>query len=558
MVRSGVSSVDHDNTVTDLFCGAGGSALGATAVPSFSLAMCANHWARAVETHADNFPDTAHDIANISQVDPRRYPRTRVLWASPECTNHSQARGKRRADQQPDLFDEVLPDSAAERSRATMWDVIRFADHHRYQAIIVENVVDAAKWVLFDAWLRALRDLGYHYKIVYLNSMHAPGIAAPRAPQSRDRMYVVAWRGTTTPYLEPRPLAWCPQCERNVEAMQVFKKDNHRWGRYRAQYVYKCPTPRCHVIVEPYADPAATAIDWTIKGERIGSRAKPLSANTIRRIESGLAKFGRPMTFEATGNTYVRPNSDYARAWPVDQPTATLTTSQTRALLVPSGGSWRDEAESVSTPMTTRTAVENDGLLVPSFSERGSVRTTGEPMGTQTTRQDVALVVPYYRTGTARLSSEPLPTMTTVDTAGLALPPAAADSFIAELRGGGSDTRHVLESLATVTASGNNHMLVRMNGTSPDAGQMCTPLREPARTVTAAGHQALVEWDAAPPEVDDCLFRMLVPAEIGRAMAFREDYRVGGTNREKVRQFGNAVTPPAAEFLFRAIAPVLA
>ena len=40
-------------------------------------------------THAANFPDTEHDCADVSQVDPRRYPTTDVLWASPECTNHS-------------------------------------------------------------------------------------------------------------------------------------------------------------------------------------------------------------------------------------------------------------------------------------------------------------------------------------------------------------------------------------------------------------------------------------------------------------------------------------
>lgn len=37
-----------------------------------------------------------------------------------------------------------LPDDAAVRSRATMWDVVRFAEHHLYRAIVVENVVEAA------------------------------------------------------------------------------------------------------------------------------------------------------------------------------------------------------------------------------------------------------------------------------------------------------------------------------------------------------------------------------------------------------------------------------
>ncbi|MDN5933186.1 MAG: Hint domain-containing protein, partial [Pseudonocardia sp.] len=72
-------------TIADLFCGAGGSGLGASVVPGVHLRYAANHWRQAVETHAENFPDTDHDVADISQVDPRRTPRTDILWASPEC-----------------------------------------------------------------------------------------------------------------------------------------------------------------------------------------------------------------------------------------------------------------------------------------------------------------------------------------------------------------------------------------------------------------------------------------------------------------------------------------
>ena len=181
-------------TVTDLFCGAGGSGLGARAA-GFNLVIAANHWSRAIETHAANFPDTEHELADISQVNPRRFPYTDVLWGSPECTNHSQAKGQSRNIQsQPDLFGETLPSEASERSRATMWDIPRFAEYHPYKAIIVENVVEATKWVMFPAWLQAMDLLGYEHQIVSLNSMHAEAIDAPRAPQSRDRIYVVFWR----------------------------------------------------------------------------------------------------------------------------------------------------------------------------------------------------------------------------------------------------------------------------------------------------------------------------------------------------------------------------
>lgn len=50
-----------------------------------------------------------------------------------------------------------------------------------------------------------------------------------------------------------------------------------------------------------------------------------------------------------------------------------------------------------------------------------------------------------------------------------------------------------------------------------------------------------------------CGFRMLEPHEIHAGMAFVPDYVVLGNKREKVKQLGNAVTPPAAEVLVAAL-----
>ncbi|MFE0027070.1 DNA cytosine methyltransferase [Amycolatopsis sp. NPDC059021] len=477
-------------TMTDLFCGAGGSGLGATSVPGVELIMAANHSPRAIETHQLNFPGCAHDCADISQVEPRRYRRSNILWASPECTNHSIARGRKHLDvAQPDLFGDVVPDHVAERSRATMWDVPRFAEAHRYDVVIVENVVDAAKWAPFRAWLMAMDSYGYHHKLVSLNSMHAPAIAAPRAPQSRDRLYVVFWRkGNPAPDLDIRPAAWCPGCDREVAAVQSWKNPATTVGRYRQQYLYRCPNTACrNEIVEPYALPAASAIDWSLAGQRIGDREKPLSGKTLARIEAGLRRFTGPQ-------------------------------------LVTAGGSWNDATYPAGHPFRTRTTRESEALLVPVEGRDGKQAThSSEPMRTQTTRRETALVVPYYGTGVAREATRPMPTMTTVDTAGLA--------FVAELRGGRSDARHVAEPLATVCAGGNHHMLVR--------------------------HQPPEEKTSAPvpdavPDVDDCRFRMLAVHEIQAAMAFTPGYQVTGNKRERVRQLGNGVTPPAAEWLVRA------
>jgi len=94
-------------TLTDLFCGAGGSSEGvapACAAPYLAL----NHWARAIETHNTNFLDCHHYCTDVQTSDPRRYPSTNILIASPECTNHSLAKGVNRQPYKKDLFGNAL------------------------------------------------------------------------------------------------------------------------------------------------------------------------------------------------------------------------------------------------------------------------------------------------------------------------------------------------------------------------------------------------------------------------------------------------------------------
>jgi DNA (cytosine-5)-methyltransferase 1 len=482
-------------TLTDLFCGAGGSGQGAAHVPGLELRMAANHWRRAIDTHQANFPGVDHDCADLSQVDPRRYPRTSILWASPECTNHSGAKGSKRRQPAPGqggLFADPAADPGAVRSRATMWDVPRFAEHHRYRAVVVENVVEAARWELFPAWLHAMDCLGYAHRVVWANSMHFHAQTAPRAPQSRDRMYVVFWRrGQAAPELDLRPAAVCPECG-PVLARQVFKRaDRPAWGRYRTQYLYRCPNAACRFqVVEPDVLPAASVIDWSRVGQRIGDRAEPLAGNTLDRIRVGLARYWTgPLLVPDEGRT-----GKYAT--PVAWPMRTQTTRNETALLVPAGGTWNDAAAPVTAPFRARTTSEAE-----------------------------ALVVPYYGTGVARPAGQPLGALSTRDRFGVA--------FIAELRGGGSTARPVAAPLATVTASGNHHGLVQTGSVD-----------------TAASTRR--------PVVEECTFRMLEPGEIAAAMAFVPGYRVLGSKRDQVRQLGNAVTPPAAEFLLRAVVASLA
>jgi site-specific DNA-cytosine methylase len=58
-------------TLTDQFCGAGGSSIGAT-MAGAEVRLAMNHWKLAIETHNTNFPNVDHDCTDISAVNPRR------------------------------------------------------------------------------------------------------------------------------------------------------------------------------------------------------------------------------------------------------------------------------------------------------------------------------------------------------------------------------------------------------------------------------------------------------------------------------------------------------
>jgi DNA (cytosine-5)-methyltransferase 1 len=325
--------------MTGFFAGAGGTSQGAAVVPGLRQLLAANHSRVAMSTHAANFPEVEHDVADLSQVTPRRYPRTEILWASPECTWQTGAAGRPRDDRlQPALFDTHLDDTAAarrdgatqevaERSRPTMFDVLRFAEHHRYDAILVENVVEAATlWLLWRSWLLGLHDLGYETRVVCANSMHFPGVRAGRAPQSRDRLYVVAWRrGAPAPRLELRPPAWCEPCVAKVAAVQAWKRpDRARLGRYRQQYVYRCPHAACrHSIVEPYVVAGAAAIDWSLSGVRIVEQRPRFVPNTMRRIELGCDRIEDRSSRSCAAAA--RPRGPFVSRWPRSPPPATTT-----------------------------------------------------------------------------------------------------------------------------------------------------------------------------------------------------------------------------------------
>lgn len=565
-----------DITMSDYYCGAGGSSTGGIQVPGVRVTMAVNHWDLAIQTHNTNHPDTDHDKADINKADPHRYPRTVIGWFSPECTYWSQARGEKLPDGQLawDFFGDSLPNEAADRSRMGMWDVPRFTAVHLYDIVIVENVPRVVKGVHWNRWLVSMRDLGYRHEVLWLNSMHSQG-AGDGAPQSRDRVYIVFWRaGNPRPDFESwvRPEAVCPE-HGLIRSAQVMKPRGAVTKTYGAQYTLRCPDPACNVEVFPAVAGADTIIDWSKRGVRIGDRKalgmRELEEKTMLRTFFGAKKhWGQDMVVEAQGNTYdatsprhpqhLAPGA-YYRAWPVDEPLRTLHTSASKALIVNQvSGSDASRSTPVGAPLPALVAGGNHAsLLVPVEGRDGKqARRAVDPLRTQSTRNETGLLVPAggtWRTD-AVPTSRPMPARTTSET----------DALVVPLRNHGV-AKAPDRPIDTVAASGNHHALVirQQNSRGTMAG-MSTPVTEPVRTITAAGNQSLlspgempvVEFELTDDEiwqmVYDAEFRMLEPDEIKRGMSFPDAYVLLGNKREQVKMAGNAVTPNAARDIIAA------
>ncbi|MDO9355967.1 MAG: DNA cytosine methyltransferase [Solirubrobacteraceae bacterium] len=588
-------------TFHDMFCGAGGSTLGAV-IAGAQPVVGMNHWPIACESYGNNHPDARVDCADVMTVDPRRYPRADLLLASPECTHHSYARGRPKDD--PNLFDPD-GDQGAERSRATMWDVVRFTEFHHYDAVIVENVPAATKWggrqgqrlkhdeygVLFSAWLHAMDGLGYDREVVHLNSMVC-GV-----PQSRDRIYVVFWRrGARRPDLDIRPVSWCTPCGRLVRGRQQWKRAGSVRGNYDQSYVYACS--ECHERVAPVITPAAAAIDWSLPATRISDRARPLKPATMQRIRRGLDRLsGRPpavtlaellaggpaadpdgLVLEVGGQTFERPSSGYARAWPTDEPFKTQHASTARGLVVAAGGPSR-EPRPTHQPVGALLRRETHALVVPTTHGKGGDRARSPlgPMLAQTGRQEQAIVVSNMTNNVPRLAdSEPAATVTCGNKLGVAIAPGAGASvgegggqqmaIQIDLRGANAPRPMDGAPLSTIAARGQHHGFVVANYspgwmrpaderelgtlTTTDSHALLTyrgtgdvrGVGEPVSTIATIAEHALLSPQIA---VEDCGFRMLEPGELKLASGFGADYALSGSKRDQVAQIGNAVTAPA-------------
>lgn len=479
-------------TAIDFYCGFGGSSQGIKAAGADIIAA-ANHNKLAIEVHAANFPNVDHYRADLVDTDSADYidaadlPGARYAWFSPGCTHHSPANSKKIYQQgrQRTIFDEEFDEAAfanSERSRVTMSCVLRYVEKHKPEILVCENVVEVTLWgpgrdgSTFRWWKRTLENLGYEVECLFFNSQFFPP-----CPQSRDRIYIVAWRkGNTRPDLDYRPIAYCTsnRCAgRHVAAVQTWKTPTKawplpKWGKYKRQYVYTCP--ECKSQVEPAAWPAYSAINWANLGPTLGERLelgmKPLATATVARIRRALAKFsGAPPLVIPT-------KSVWGTDRPVSQPFTAQTTQQDKALV--------------------SSIIKNNG---PESEAKYRALSPLVPLGALTTNPTQALstaIVPQRKHSLPASVHGQLPSLTTRSTEALvsAVLPAAGNTFEAP---GYTRARHVAEQLYTqhtTQAFGFASMpsIVEMRGGgSIESGQH--PVVRPTHTITAGGlHHGLV------------------------------------------------------------------
>lgn len=490
--------------LVDLFAGGGGASVGIEAATRSTVDIALNHSPIALAVHRLNHPTTRHVQANVFEVDPHEAvgdEPVQLLWASPDCTHFSIAKGD-------------VPRSRGIRSLA--WVVVEWAEKVRPNIICVENVREFESWgplcergrpiknlagTEFAAWVEALETAGYVVEWQVLDA------AQYGAPTRRKRLFIVARR-------DGLPIQW------------------------------PLPTHGAAPGLLPEV-PAHTIIDWSLPCPSIFERDKPLADKTQRRIAEGIKRY-----VIESAKPYIVNLSHGGRVEDLDSPMRTITAGPKggdRALVAPTfavtGNSERSgqapRANDPRAPFRTVTATGSQGAVVAAWLAKhyGGVvghdlhRPIGTVTGTDHHSIAAATLVGFRGTSDSHKGTldirEPLPTITA----------------------GGN---HVAEVRAFLTAYYSS-------------GSVGQSLHKPLRTVTAKARLGIVTVRGTDYQIIDIGMRMLEPHELLAAQfgkfAARYDLEaqkaVGGKLRplskaDKVRLIGNSVCPEVAEALVAA------
>lgn len=159
----------------DLFCGIGGSSRGITQA-GVEIIAGFDMWDVAGSVYMDNFPGAWFYEGKLEDFDIRKLVKELgkidLITASPECTNHSPAKGNK---------------PRCEKSKETAFQVIKYARAFNPRWLVIENVTGMRNWSRYDEFLNELGEKGLGYNISeYVFDSSDFGV-----PQSRRRLFIV-------------------------------------------------------------------------------------------------------------------------------------------------------------------------------------------------------------------------------------------------------------------------------------------------------------------------------------------------------------------------------
>ena len=240
-----------DDMIIDCFAGGGGASVGIEMALGRHVDIAVNHDPQAIRMHKVNHPDTLHLTEDIFSVDLERYVdgrRVPLMWASPDCTSHSKAKG----GQPRNSGLRILP-----------WAVHKHAKVLNPEVIIMENVEEIQEWgplneygfpikerkgEEYKRFVGAMEDLGYNFDCREL-------VAADYgAPTTRKRWYAVLRK-------DGRDI---------VFPDRTHSKDGIEYDKWLECGDY---------------------IDWSDLGKSVFDRKKPLAEATQKRIALGIQKY---------------------------------------------------------------------------------------------------------------------------------------------------------------------------------------------------------------------------------------------------------------------------
>jgi DNA (cytosine-5)-methyltransferase 1 len=495
----------HDEVLgVELFSGAGGLTWGLKAAGVTTI-EAANHNLLKVEIHEANFPDAAHWLADLVNPDASDYhsaadlPRADFLAAGISCTNHSQSNTEKAYKRALGLFEIDDPEYEArvtrsERDRATATCVLQYAAKHHPRIILLECTTELTSW----------------------------GPARQDKPNIGD--------GSTCRY-------WLAE----------FKKLNYE---YRILYLnsmfFGVPQSRDRLYIAFW--------DRSLPEPDLDHRPEAWCERCDRVVQS---KWNWKTGVPPSGS--VRYGKQYHYTCPSCQrPVAPPTTPSLAALdLTDLGTRLGDRNPRLAKSTMDRAErcrqrfAEFPPIVIPSQAIRGTDQHPWQPAAQTSPPAAIALAIDNYQ-GAPRSAADPLPTQPASETL------AVISSGVLPYRQNTIPTIYT-EAMPTITAEQYPGLLTAAttitNTTGIDPGAQAMLFagwsRDATASLTAQWHDALADLT-----VDDCLYRMMRPHEVGRGCGFDVDFPnhqgsfiIFGTPSQQIDAFGNAVSPAVGEWI---------